>query len=96
MRAEPLAKDEAMIFVFDRPESANFWMKDTLIPLDIHFFNAKGVLTNSHSMPVEKNPAEPSKTYPSKGPISTALEVAPGAIKNSRPGQALCVQTLAR
>ncbi|MBP7062357.1 DUF192 domain-containing protein [Patescibacteria group bacterium] len=24
-----------MLFVFDEPKKASFWMKDTLIPLDI-------------------------------------------------------------
>lgn len=28
-----------MLFVFEEPGTVNFWMKDTLIPLDIIFIN---------------------------------------------------------
>lgn len=31
--------DEGMLFVFDKPQTVDFWMKDTLIPLDIVFIN---------------------------------------------------------
>ncbi len=34
-----LPKDEGMLFVFDTPEEVSFWMKDTLIPLDIIFID---------------------------------------------------------
>lgn len=34
-----LAEDSGMIFYFDEPETVSFWMKDTLIPLDIIFIN---------------------------------------------------------
>lgn len=34
-----LPKDEGMLFYFDPPEDVSFWMKDTLIPLDIIFIN---------------------------------------------------------
>lgn len=34
-----LPEDEGMIFYFDPPEEVSFWMKDTLIPLDIIFIN---------------------------------------------------------
>jgi uncharacterized protein len=32
-----LAKDRGMLFVFDPPRPAQFWMKNTLIPLDMIF-----------------------------------------------------------
>ena len=34
-----LPKDEGLLFVFDEPQTVGFWMKDTLIPLDIIFIN---------------------------------------------------------
>lgn len=34
-----LPKDEGMLFYFDPPEDVSFWMKDTLIPLDIVFID---------------------------------------------------------
>lgn len=34
-----LPEDEGMLFIFDNPQTVGFWMKDTLIPLDIIFIN---------------------------------------------------------
>ena len=34
-----LPEDEGMLFVFDEPQTVDFWMKDTYIPLDIIFIN---------------------------------------------------------
>lgn len=36
---ENLPENEGMLFIFDNPEEVSFWMKDTLIPLDIIFIN---------------------------------------------------------
>lgn len=34
-----LPEDQGMIFYFDPPQRAEFWMRDTLIPLDIIYIN---------------------------------------------------------
>ena len=34
-----LAKDEGMLFIYEKPQTVGFWMKDTAIPLDIIFIN---------------------------------------------------------
>ena len=34
-----LPEDEGMLFIFDNPQTVGFWMKDTIIPLDIIFIN---------------------------------------------------------
>lgn len=34
-----LKEDEGMLFFFDEPQTVAFWMKDTLIPLDIIFID---------------------------------------------------------
>lgn len=36
---ESLDEDKGMLFVFDEPDTIDFWMKDTKIPLDIIFIN---------------------------------------------------------
>ena len=38
-----------MLFVYQSPQPTSFWMKNTLIPLDILFFDARGVLRHVHS-----------------------------------------------
>ena len=42
MFRESLSPDEGMLFVFDDERPRAFWMKNTLIPLDIIWINAKG------------------------------------------------------
>jgi len=45
MFVESLPENEGMVFVFDSPQRASFWMKNTLIPLDLGFFDKDGTLT---------------------------------------------------
>ncbi len=45
MFRESLGENDAMIFVYAAPQRASFWMKNTLIPLDIGFVDAEGTLT---------------------------------------------------
>lgn len=42
MFRESLPNDFGMLFVYDRPQKVGFWMKNTLIPLDIAFANKRG------------------------------------------------------
>jgi uncharacterized membrane protein (UPF0127 family) len=39
---ETLPNDYAMLFVFPRDGMYGFWMKDTLVPLDMFWLNAQG------------------------------------------------------
>lgn len=62
MFREQLAPNEGMIFVFDEPGEHAFWMKNTLIPLDMVWLDAdKRILHIAPSVPPCK--ADPCPTY---------------------------------
>lgn len=43
-----LPKDEGMLFYMDKPQKCSFWMKDTLIPLDIIFIDEDEEVISVH------------------------------------------------
>lgn len=45
MGVKELSDDEGMLFPFDDQDVRDFWMKDTLIPLDIIFINRRNEVT---------------------------------------------------
>ena len=65
-----------MLFVFPGDVRAGFWMKDTLLTLEVAFFAADGSLVDLLAM--EPCPAEPCPVYEPGGPYRYALEVPAG------------------
>ncbi len=64
-----------MLFVFEKNAERSFWMKNTLVPLDIIFVREDGIIHNIHYM------AEPKslERISSDGAVMGALEIAGGA-----------------
>lgn len=76
-----LLPQEGMLFVFSPAQRVSFWMKDTLIPLQIGFFDSAAKLFERLEMPLEKDPSHPLRTYPSVHPALLALEVNPRGLQ---------------
>jgi uncharacterized membrane protein (UPF0127 family) len=72
-----LGANDGMIFLFtdvsDGPVTSEFWMKDTLIPLSVAFWDQQGRIVGIQDMvPCTKDPCP---TYGSPKPYTGALEV---------------------
>lgn len=79
---------DGMLFVFGDPTTATFGMEDTLIPLEIWWFDDDGRLLGSTLMePCAKSPCT---GYASPGEISWALET-PAGESHFTPGDSLRV-----
>ncbi len=72
MGVEELSPLDGMLFVFGNENVRSFWMKDTLIPLDVAFFDADGFLVSKTSMATCLDDDCPS--YSSEEPAQYALE----------------------
>lgn len=70
--------ERGMLFVFPVDQPQAFWMKNTLVPLDIAYFRSDGTWVSSVRM--EPCIAEPCATYPSAAPAKYALELPAGGI----------------
>jgi len=74
MYRRDLPYNRGMIFIFEREEILNFWMKNTYIPLDIAYISGRGKIIDIQTM----KPLDISVTYPSKLPSRYALEANAG------------------
>ncbi|HRO14261.1 MAG TPA: DUF192 domain-containing protein [Paracoccus sp. (in: a-proteobacteria)] len=91
MNRRDLPRGQGMLFIYDSAQPVNFWMKDTLIPLDMLFFDARGVLRHVHAgaRPLDLTPvpgAVPGDPQPDRllvleiaGGEAARLDLAPGA-----------------
>ncbi|MEX0320229.1 MAG: DUF192 domain-containing protein [Ruegeria sp.] len=60
MFREHLPQRSGMLFVFDPPQRVAFWMKNTLIPLDMIFVDRTGTVTHVHegAIPGDETPID--------------------------------------
>lgn len=74
MFRERLGPNEGMIFPFPSPRPASFWMKNTLIPLDMIFVRADGTIARiaANTVPQSLDPVSVGE------PVAAVLEIAGG------------------
>ena len=71
MFREHLPRYGGMLFVFEQAQQVAFWMKNTLIPLDMIFLDETGVVQNIHENAVPGS----LESIPGKGKILAVLEI---------------------
>lgn len=74
MFRKALAPDRGMLFTYKRPQPASYWMKNTLIPLDIIYIQPDGRILSivRNARPLDETP------LPSGGLVLGVLEIAGG------------------
>ena len=76
MHVEELDQNEGMIFVYDEEDYRSFWMKNTLIPLDIIFLDSELEVINIEQADPEPNTSDENLvSYESERPAQYVLEI---------------------
>lgn len=75
---EDLGNTDGMLLVWPYDTNSSFWMKDTLIPLDLAAFTEGSALVDLDSM--QPCSADPCQTYPLAGPYRYAPEAPAGVL----------------
>ena len=85
MFRDKMATSAGMLFVFPAPKHASFWMKNTLIPLDMIFVDATGTVTWVHpqAVPGDESPIDGgdgvAMVLEINGGLAARLGIVPGA-----------------
>ena len=71
-----LAPDRGMLFLYDFPQFAYFWMQNTYVSLDLLFIGPEGRIVNiaEHTTPLSTRMIE------SEAPVAAVLEVIAGTV----------------
>ena len=74
MYRQSLAPDRGMIFPYSPPSQTSFWMKNTLIPLDMVFIRPDGTIARieANTVPLSLDPVSSGE------PVAAVLELAGG------------------
>ena len=85
MFREEMARSSGMLFIYPAPQRASFWMKNTLIPLDMIFTDEAGRVMRVHSnaIPGDLTPIDGGEGVVAvleiNGGLAARMGIAPGA-----------------
>ena len=85
MFRESMSSSAGMLFIYETPQHARFWMQNTLIPLDMIFADASGRVTHVHSdaRPLDRTPINGGEgvqfVLEVNGGLAARLGIGPGA-----------------
>jgi uncharacterized membrane protein (UPF0127 family) len=86
MFREEMAMSAGMLFVYEEPRRASFWMKNTLIPLDMIFADATGTVQRVHenAIPHDETPIDGGEgvlgVLEINGGLARRLGIGPGTV----------------
>ncbi len=89
MFRDKMPASAGMLFVYEQPKHAYFWMKNTLLPLDMVFADATGLVTAVHSnaVPHDETPIDGGPdvavVLEINGGLAARMGIAPGAVLRS-------------
>jgi uncharacterized protein len=78
MNREEIMADNGMLFIWNKSKKRNFWMKNTLINLDIFFIDMRGVIVEIY----RNAKALDQKNISSNEKVSLVLEMSAGELKS--------------
>ena len=84
MNRPMLPKSSGMLFIFPDEKIREFWMKDTLIPLEIIFIGTKGNINEIITMQPCATDVLNCPVYTSKDPARFAIEVNAGFTERAK------------
>jgi uncharacterized membrane protein (UPF0127 family) len=77
MMVEHMPENAGMLFVFPQTREVSFWMKDTLIPLDMLFIDDAGYVASIHEGAIPHD----TTSIPSGSPVRYVLEINGGVVE---------------
>jgi uncharacterized membrane protein (UPF0127 family) len=86
MHRTELGSTAGMLFIYPRPQALSFWMRNTLIELDMIFIDPQGVIRNIHhrAQPLDETPVPGGQglthVLEIRGGMAERLGLAPGDI----------------
>ncbi|MEM0946586.1 MAG: DUF192 domain-containing protein [Pseudomonadota bacterium] len=84
MNVPSMPASRGMFFLYERPQRATFWMRNTLIPLDMIFAGVDGTVTHVHenAIPLDETTIDGGRgviaVLEINGGLAGAIGIAPG------------------